>query len=233
MKALITGVLLVLLPSLVLRAQDIEEMKLPWKTGQKIALNLKFGQRITVEAWDKKEISVKAEVTINAGTLNHAHKLDSTISDQEIEILADLDEEIVGKNFWCDCDKQGNWRYSIQNKENHKWVCSQIYYTVHLPAGADLDLKTISGDIKITNMKGIIEAESVSGAVDVVIPAGSKADVRLKSVMGRVTSDPDLATEYQGLKPMLARKLNGKLNGGGKNVHLESVMGDVTLKSVQ
>jgi hypothetical protein len=233
MKAFITIGMLVLAPFFALRAQSVEEMKLPWKAGQKIDLNLKFAERITVEAWDKKEIYVKAEVSINGGALNHAHVMDSTISDQEISILADLDEELTGKNFWCDCERQGSWRYNTQNKENHKWICTENYYTIFLPAGADMNLKTISGAIKITNMKGTIEAESVSGTVDVIIPAGSKADVRLKSVMGRVTSEPDLLTERDGLKPMLARKINGKLNGGGKNVRLESVTGDVTLKSVQ
>jgi len=233
MKAFATISLLVLISCLVLQAQDVEEMTLPWKSGQKINLNLKFGERINIEAWDKKEVYVKAEVTINGGMLNHAHVMDSIITDQSITIDADLDKDVVGKNFWCDCDKQGASRYNIQNKENHKWVCTEIYYTVYLPAGADMELETISGDVKIMNMKGAIEAESVSGTVDVIIAQGFKADVRLKSVMGRVTSNPDLATEYEGLKPMLARKLDGKLNGGGKNIHLESVTGNVTLTSSQ
>jgi len=69
--------------------------------------------------------------------------------------------------------------------------------------------------------------------VDVIVHEGFKADVRLKSVMGRVSSYPDLLTEYEGLKPMLARKLDGKLNGGGKKIYLESVTGNVSLKSSQ
>ncbi|HEU5290875.1 MAG TPA: hypothetical protein VFU05_09555 [Cyclobacteriaceae bacterium] len=234
MKAF-TTIGLLLIATCLVQAQAVEEMKLPWKPGQQINLNLKFAERITVESWDKKEIYVKAVVTINDGTLNHAHVMDSTISDQDISILADLDEAVVGKNFWCNCEREGSWRHNIQNKETHKWVCTEIYYTVYLPAGADLELKTISGNIAITNMKGTIEAESVSGTVEVVIPAGSKADVRMKSVMGRVYSNPNLTvdTKYDGLIPILARKLNGKLNGGGKSVRLESVTGDVKLKSVQ
>src|SRR5688572_16926406 len=165
MKAITTIGLLLTMPCLV-QAQDVEEMKLPWKPGQEINLNLKFAERITVESWDKKEIYVKAVVTINGGTLNHAHVMDSTLSDQAIAILADLDEEVVGKNFWCDCEQRGVMRYNIQNKGTQKWVCTEIYYTVFLPAGADLDLKTISGDIAITNMTGTIEAESVSGTVE-------------------------------------------------------------------
>jgi len=155
------------------------------------------------------------------------------LNDLSITVNADLDKDVVGENFWCDCDRQGGSRYTISNKGNHKWICTEIYYTVYLPAGADLELETISGNVKIVNMKGAIEAESVSGKVEVVIPPGTKADVRLKSVMGRVTSYPDMATYFEGLKPMLARKLDGKLNGGGKKVYLESVTGNVSLKSSQ
>lgn len=231
MKAFTMIGLLVLMSYSILPAQDVEEMTLPWKSGQKVNLNLKFAETIKIEAWDKKEVYVKAEVTINGGMLNHAHVMDSILSDPCITINAGLDEDVVGKNFWCNCEQQGAMRYNIQNKDKHKWVCTEIYYTVYLPAGADFELETISGDIKVLNMKGAIEAESVSGTVDVIVHEGFKADVRLKSVMGRVSSYPDLLTEYEGLKPMLARKLDGKLNGGGKKVYLESVTGNVSLKS--
>lgn len=233
MKAFVTVGLLMVISSMVLRAQDVEEMVLPWKSGQKIYLNLKFAENIKIEAWDKKEVYVKAVVTINGGTLNYAHVMDSTLSDQSITVNADLDKDIVGKNFWCDCDREGPSRYNIRNKENQKWICTEIFYTVFLPSSADFELETISGDIKISNMKGAIEAESVSGTVDAIVHGGFKADVRLKSVMGRVTSDPDLSTEHEGLIPVLARKLDGKLNGGGKKIYLESVSGNVSLKSTQ
>lgn len=232
MKALVTFTLL-MISVVIVRAQDVEEMVLSWKSGQKVNLNLKFAESIKIEAWDKKEVYVKAVVTINGGALNHAHVMDSIVSDQSITIDADLDTDVVGKNFWCDCDRQGPSRYSVQNKENHKWVCTEIYYTVFLPSGADFELETISGDIKISNMKGAIKAESVSGTVDVIVHGGFKGDVRLKSVMGRVTSDPDLSTEHDGLMPILVRKLDGKLNGGGKKIYLESVTGNVSLKSTQ
>ena len=194
-------------------------------------LNLKFGKRVSIEAWDKKEVFLKADISINGGELNEAHIMDSILHDQSITIEADLDENVVGTNYWCNCDKNGPSRYNIVHREKQMWLCTEIDYTVYVPAGADLELETISGDVKIVNMKGAIEAKSVSGTVDVIIPQGQQADVRLESVMGRVTSNPDITTLVDGLRPMLARKLNGKLNGGGKNVHLESVTGDVTLRS--
>lgn len=213
----------------VVSAQEIREMSLPWKQGQKVVLNLKFAEFIRIEAWDKKEVFLKAEITINGGALNHAHTMDSILSNDEVVIETDFDKNIVG-NSWCDCNgnSHNGIRYSKQMKSRQQ-ICSEIIYTVYLPKSADLKLETISGDIKIVNMKGAIDAESVSGTVDVTIPSDQKADVTLKSVMGRVSSTPDITTLVNGLRPMLARKLDGKLNGGGKTVHLESVTGNVNL----
>ena len=227
MKVFATLVLMTLVT--VSSAQEIREMSLPWKEGQKVVLNLKFADSISVEAWDKKEVFLKAQIVINGGALNHAHVMDSILTNDEVVIEADFDEEIVGKS-WCDCNgnSHNGIRYGKKMK-NMQQICSEIIYTVYLPKGADLELETISGDIKIVNMKGAIDAESVSGTVDVTIPSDQKADVTLKSVMGRVSSNPDITTLVNGLRPMLARKLDGKLNGGGKSVHLESVTGNVSL----
>ncbi|HEY3429205.1 MAG TPA: hypothetical protein VGK39_00930 [Cyclobacteriaceae bacterium] len=228
MKA--SAVLLLTLFAGSVSSQTVREMSLPWKSEQKINLNLKFADRINIQAWDKKEVFFKAEITINGGTLDHAHTMDSTIHNEEITIITDFDKALIPKN-WCNCEGTNN--FTINNKRDRQQICSEIYYTVYLPAGADLELKTISGDVKILNMKGAIDAESVSGEVEVIIPPNQKVDVSLKSVMGRVASYPDLTTLEDGLRPMLARKLNGKLNGGGKAVRLESVTGDVSLRSKQ
>lgn len=222
------AILLFTLVTGITSAQTVREMKLFWKSGQKINLNLKFADRINIQAWDKKEISIKAEVTINGGTLDHAHTMDSTIHDDEIIIVTDFDKDLIPKN-WCNCD--GSINLNGKGKFSGQQICSEIFYTVYLPANADVELKTISGDIKMLNMKGSIDAESVSGEVEVIVPQNQKADVRLKSVMGRVSSNPDLTILEDGLKPMLARKMSGKLNGGGKAVRLESVTGDVRLES--
>jgi hypothetical protein len=230
MKAVVIT-LLMLITCSVLPAQDVREMKLPWKAGQKVILNLKFGRHVSIEAWDKKEVFLKAEISINGGELNEAHIMDSILTDQSLTIDADLDENLVGKSFCCNCDENGSSRYTINKKGRCKSICTEIDYTVYVPAGADLELETITGDVKIVNMKGAIDAKSVSGTVDAIIPGSQQVDVKLESVMGRVSSNPDITTLVDGLRPMLARKLKGKLNGGGKNVNLESVTGDVSLRA--
>ena len=89
-----------LLISNLISAQDVTETLLPWKSGQKVVLNLKFGKKIKVEAWDKQQVSIISDITINGGTLNNAHDMDTLISDERIEIVTDFDKDIIPKKYW-------------------------------------------------------------------------------------------------------------------------------------
>lgn len=218
----------------MLHAQpDSVEMRLPWKSGQEIELNLKFAENIIVEAWNKKEILLTGEVMINGGELNRAHTMDSVVNEESITIITDLDEEALPGNHCCDCFRKGtDYTYNKQGKKRSS-ICTEIYFKIYLPAGADLRLETISGNIRISNMQGVIDAESVSGEVDVRISKDQKADIELKTVMGKATTTPEIPVPLvKGLRPMLSRKLNAQLNGGGKKLRLESVTGNVSLKSL-
>jgi DUF4097 and DUF4098 domain-containing protein YvlB len=110
-------------------------------------------------------------------------------------------------------------------------LCIWIRYTVYLPARTNLEIETITGNLKIQGMIGTVEAKSVTGSVELIIPSNQHADVYLKSVMGRVSSDLEVAVPDQPLKVLLSRHLEGTVNGGGKKVRLESVMGDANIRS--
>lgn len=231
MKTLVITLLAFICTSLP--AQEVTELTVPWKTGQSIELNLKYADSISIQAWDKNEIYLKAEVTINDGLLDSVHFITKKAETNTVYIEAGIEEELIKESNWRNCDGRDGIHYNtIKTKNNDccKSLCTNIRYTLYVPAGADLELETITGDVTITNMKASIKAKSVTGAVEVLLAGNFKADVTLKSVMGRVASYPDLTTlSSEGLRPLLARELNGKLNGGGKKINLESVMGNVKL----
>ena len=60
---------------------------------------------------------------------------------------------------------------------------ASVDYTVTAPAGTSMNIKSVSGDIRITNIRGELRAESVSGNV---IAAGATGATLLKSVSGDV-----------------------------------------------
>ena len=231
MRTIYTILSLLALSTCLFAQEDTVDISLPLRPGQKAILNLRFADKIEVKTWDKKELFIRAYVDINGGLLNNAHTIDTVMSDYALEISTDFDEDLI-KNRCCDCDGKDRSQYSYTRRRGDRTysICHTINYTVFLPAETDLEIETISGDIAIANMKSEVEAKSVSGVVDVIVAKNQKADVLLESVSGRAYTEPVMFTRPDGLQILLSRKVSGQLNGGGKNIHLESVSGNVSLR---
>ena len=58
--------------------------------GSEIELNLKFGQNIIIEGWDKNEVEFEAVVLINGGLLNDLHEIDFKSTDSYLIIESDF-----------------------------------------------------------------------------------------------------------------------------------------------
>ena len=71
---------------------------------------------------------------------------------------------------------------TVHKRGSRAWVD----YTVIVPAGTTVDVKSVSGDVQVSNVRGEVRAESVSG--DVVASALPRVAL-LKSVSGDVQRD--------------------------------------------
>ncbi len=90
-----------------------------------------------------------------------------------------------------------------------------------------LEVDTVSGRAHVATPlapQGRYHFHSVSGDVILAIPAGTRATVVGESVSGRVRSDVPASVEWQGLGSWRAT-----VNGGGVEVHFNSVSGDLIL----
>jgi DUF4097 and DUF4098 domain-containing protein YvlB len=102
-----------------------------------------------------------------------------------------------------------------------------VDYTITVPAGASVEAKSVSGNIKVTAVRGAVRSESVSG--DVTTSDTPKVETA-KSVSGNVTlsgiqNDGDLA----------ASSVSGTVTAKGVRAHaldLGSVSGDVMVSDV-
>jgi DUF4097 and DUF4098 domain-containing protein YvlB len=74
---------------------------------------------------------------------------------------------------------------------------------------------------------GSIELESVNGGVALRLPSDSKADVTARCVNGGISVDDGLGLQRVG--EQTRRRVEGKLNGGGARVNLETTNGGVRL----
>ena len=191
MRIISTIFALLALSTCLFAQEDTVDISLPLKAGQKVVLNLRFAEKIEVKTWDKKELFIRAKVLINGGLLNEAHKIDTVMDDNMIEISTGFDEDII-KKVGSTLRRKKRSQYNFDGRRGGRGynICHTVNYTVFLPAETDLEIETISGDIAIADMKSEVKAKSVSGVVDVVIARNQKADILLESVTGRAYHRP-------------------------------------------
>jgi DUF4097 and DUF4098 domain-containing protein YvlB len=102
-----------------------------------------------------------------------------------------------------------------------------VDYTVTVPSGVALDVKSVSGSVKVSNVQGAVRAESVSGSVT------TERTPRLelaKSVSGDVT-----LTEAGTDADLTAGSVRGSVRATGlkvRSIDAGSVSGDVVLNDV-
>jgi DUF4097 and DUF4098 domain-containing protein YvlB len=102
-----------------------------------------------------------------------------------------------------------------------------VDYTVTVPSGASVELRSVSGSIKVTGVRGAVRAESVSG--DVTTTDTPKVELA-KSVSGDVTLS---GIQIEG--DLSASSVSGSVRAKGVKAHsldLGSVSGDLTVSDV-
>jgi DUF4097 and DUF4098 domain-containing protein YvlB len=103
-------------------------------------------------------------------------------------------------------------------------ISASVDYVIAVPAGATVSLKSISGDINVTNIKGEVRAETVSGDVEII---GTPNVALAKTISGDVTAR-DIGTQTT----LVLSTVSGSVIGTGLKVRaLEagSVSGNVRL----
>jgi len=95
-------------------------------------------------------------------------------------------------------------------------------------------LYAINGDVIGTfltvNQENPISITSVNGDVDVSLPSDTKADLKLSSVNGEIFTDMDIEFDEDEMPRIGGRKVKGKLNGGGVDIHLITINENIYLR---
>lgn len=107
-------------------------------------------------------------------------------------------------------------------------ISAAVDYTITLPAGAATSIRTVSGDVRVTNVRGELRAESVSG--NVVASAATRLSL-VKSVSGDVRVS-DASTEGEATVNTVSGNLTAR-SLKARSLDLGSVSGDVSLTDVE
>lgn len=228
--SMITGVLFLLLVQSGLAQQRVVEKSFVAGNSEVVRLDLKFGELITVKAWDKNEVSFRAEIDINGGKLNDALLVNFADKTGYLHVQAKYDKEKIRKGRIEDCPDEDYSTYSWNNGD-HYAVCSKIRYTIYIPREAELKVETISADIELIDLRGPVQAKSISGFVDLSWPENAGADISLKTISGEAFTDLEtLSIPHKKKWPVVGYELNGTIGAGGKRITLESISGNIYLR---
>ena len=132
-------------------------------------------------------------------------------------------------------ESQYGGEVQFKNMENEIEV-SANYNSVELEnVSGPVTVKSVYGHVEAdfnANMKGPISIVSVYGYVDLTMPLATKADLKLSTSYGEILVAPEFKIEIakEGGMDHYSDKVNGKINGGGIKVDLNSNYGKIYLR---
>ena len=207
---------LLIFAGLMAHAQKVVEDRQPVNGQQTLKLDFPFADDIFIETWDKQEVRVEATVNINDNEDNDLFEIRSSTSERRIYM--EMDEKIWERN-------------SRRNRKNC-WR-SDIVIRVYLPKSLEIDAETISGNYELAYYGKPFFFKTISGDLDLSINKNENLDLMVKTVTGEVYSDLDLSYPKgkDGLRQIVGMDLEGRLNRGGDILEMETVSGNVFLRS--
>jgi len=197
-------------------AQKIIEKHLNFASNQTIKLDLQIADSIRIITWDKNEVYTKTSVNINDNKDNDVYLTEFNDKGNTVEVKANFDEKKkVGYSDSCHCCC------------NYK---SKIYWDVYIPEQSAFSVETINGNIIIEGNTKEIKAHSISGFIDLSFASSRKADLKMSTISGTIYTDLSMneASERNG-----GNAVDVAYNGGGEDVDLETISGDIFLRKTK
>ena len=232
MKKLIYIALFLLGTSTIVHSQKIVEKTTELSSGEQVSIEFKFADDIKISTWDKNEVYVKAKVNINDNKDNDAFRFNVRSYSKGIEIESEIEDmKSLHKTTIIKRSKGEDGKTETITTNS---IDMDLIFEVKLPRKAKLSINTISGDITIEGLQNEMEIETISGFIDLSLPSKQQADLTLSTITGEMYTDFDLNVKNKGeLNHYINGKFTTSLNGGGEEIYLKTISGDIFLRKNQ
>jgi len=189
-----------------IQAQQIIEKHMDFSGKESISLKIQIADSINIQTWNKNEVYVKASVNVNENKDNDAY-------------VTSFDE--TGTNVAVKANFRDNY---FKGKKN---CCNEtdIYWQIYLPDKTKFSVETINADVTIKGQTREMNVKSISGYIDLAVPANRQADIDFSTISGTMYSNHELALNKQ--HSGVPSKIIEKLNDGGDPIKLETISGDI------
>ena len=218
MILMVAALFVVMLPALALSGGSVRkvEKSFDMKKGGNLEIDLEVGGDITIEGWDRDEVTVKVLIS---GKHRDEVELEFDRNKSGLEISAEIDRR---RDVKASCD-----------------------VFIMVPAKFDIEFETMGGDVSIKGVEGEISGETMGGDVDfeglsgnlVVTTMGGDITVLDSEVDGNVkTMGGDV--EIRDVKGDLKGSTMGgdvtyknvvRSDGGEEEIVISSMGGDLSL----
>lgn len=228
-------------------AQTSVEKTIPVKQGQTIEMILDEAEVVRMHTWDKNEILVKGEVTINRGENDSAFELRSSTSGNTVLVesnLADKDKiphRILihkdGQEYYFKTDKHndpGIRKFLQENGQAYTWmntgIIKKVILEVYIPKTSTCKLNVKFGIVEITGYNAPLMVHAPHGGIDVTVPLSS-GQVTARSRFGEILTNLDVKfdTPLKHGDHDHWTEIQARL-GNGPDFWFESAFGNVYLR---
>ncbi len=138
-----------------------------------------------------------------------------------------------------------NFSVKVDNECGHSGdvTVSNIKGEVEVKNCGDIKVKNISGPLVLSTISGNLDLDfaevskerpvsiaSISGEIDVTLPAKAGVDVEMETISGNIYSDFDFSTDNKSMRRIGGNTVKGQLNGGGVDFKITNVSGNIYLR---
>ena len=223
-------------------AQTALNETIPVPSGQSIDMHFDYPELITVTTWDKNEIHVQGQVSINGGEHDDAFKLVTTTGNGIIRINGSIEEmERLPQRITIMRDGQKIIFRDKNEWQKHKAEHGKGYSSMSM--GPDIDIRL---EIKVprntattlTSVYGMVEVKNFVGPLTVQATYGGvDASLRERAV-GELTAETNFGDIYSNLDAVFGGKSTHEAfhtfvsakPGQGPRYNFESKYGNVYLR---
>lgn len=212
--------------SLLCNGQRIIEKTYQTNKNETLDFDFQFAGDISVKTWNKNEVKIKVVININDNSDNEKFHLKHNNTGKTLRLYSEYDElKSKGKDRIC-IEKEGkSWVYDGNRTR------IEVDYELTIPKDAKVKFNTISGNMEIKEFYGPIDAKTISGFIDLSIPADTKADLKMKTISGEIYSNHEIDYGMHGnMRQIVGQNIKGSLNGGGYDISLETISGEIYLR---
>jgi hypothetical protein len=193
-------------------AQTKSEKHISFSGKESVKLDIQITDSIDIRTWNKNEVYAVSLVNINENRDNDAYQITYDESGSSVGIKAGFKKDYFkGKDNCC--------------------TKSEITWHIYIPENTTLYVETINGNTTITGRTKQMNVKTISGFVDLAVPASENADLEFSTISGTVFTDHSFGAET--VSSGITSVIKEKLNQGGPLIKLATISGDIFFRRAE